>query len=27
MFRTPEAQAGMANSFDRFDAHLATLTA
>jgi len=27
MFRTPEAQAGMANSFDRFAAHLATLTA
>ena len=27
MFRTPEAQAGMASSFDRFAAHLATLTA
>ena len=26
MFRTPEAQAGMASSFDRFAAHLATLT-
>jgi uncharacterized protein YndB with AHSA1/START domain len=27
MFRSPEAQAGMASSFDRFAAHLATLTA
>ena len=27
MFRTPEAQAGMASSFDRFDAYLATLQA
>ena len=27
MFRTPEARAGMASSFDRFAAHLATLTA
>ncbi len=26
MFRSPEAQAGMASSFDRFAAHLATLT-
>ena len=25
MFRTPEAQAGMQSSFDRFDAYLATL--
>ena len=27
MFRTPEAQAGMASSFDRFAAYLGTLTA
>lgn len=27
MFRSPEAQAGMASSFDRFAAHLATLNA
>jgi uncharacterized protein YndB with AHSA1/START domain len=27
MYRTPEAQAGMASSFDRFAAHLATLIA
>ena len=27
MFRTPEARAGMASSFDRCAAHLATLTA
>ena len=27
MFRSPEAQAGMASSFDRFAAHLATITA